>query len=948
MIICEYFSTSAEQIISDCNTTNLSSHIIYFKPHHANLKIHFMSTTSQDFIRKLRESGYVNLTPIQRLAIPKVLSGTHLLIIAPTGHGKTEAAIIPIMYNIYMKRPKKISALYLTPLRALNRDIQYRLDKLGQSFQIKVSTRHGDSTRKERRDLLQDPPDLLISTPETLLYLLVDKRVRELLTGVRWVVIDEVQEMLDEKRGYELSVMLQRLRLIARNPQMIGLSATLGDVELAKTFLSTEGEVEVVKIEDIKSSQIIIEIPSYNEELVNEAVKHRLDPSLMSRLKRLKEIIEENRPVLIFTNTRETAEFLASELTTLYGLKVASHHGSLSREVRVKIEREFKEAKLDALVATSSLELGIDIGSINLVVQYMSPRQVLRLLQRVGRSGHSIEKTSRGIILPGNSLFDVLECQAIYEASKRGYIEPVIYETNPLDVVAHEVVGMVLEGITSLDEILDIFRKSPFFRSLSLEDLKEVVEQLEAEKILVAKEGKLRLGRRSWRYYFTTNMIPDSNRSYIVVEVETGMKLGNLDNQFVTGLEEDSIFVLGGRLWKVISIEEGKVFVSRAEPKKGILPSWFGESIPVEKEISMMVYSYLSEMMDGKREGVQEVSEKIKEHVRRNYPKLGPNKIVVELVGSDLVVVHSPFGSRGNNTLGTLLSAVLGSGKGLRPTFRSDPYHVVIASVSSLSLEDIEFAIKSLREMDERYATSVLSETLKETPQFKWALFTEAQRFGAVEKGADIKLTQHVLRTFSDTVVGKEAVKELLSKHHDLSVLEALRQMDWEVVRVPSPSPLAQEFLDKLMVSSTSEDKPLILEVFKRRMLSKEILLACLICGWNQRLKVEDTPQRCPKCGSIFLTATYPEDKEALQVIRKNISGEKLRRNEAKRLSELKRVASLFSNYGRTALVAFVVRGVGPSNLGRLLSFLSQGEDVFYRELMEEEKKFLRYRKFWQ
>jgi Lhr-like helicases len=199
-----------------------------------------MSTKSQDFIRKLRESGYVNLTPIQRLAIPKVLSGTHLLIIAPTGHGKTEAAIIPIMYNIYMKRPKKISALYLTPLRALNRDIQYRLDKLGQSFQIKVSTRHGDSTRKERRDLLQDPPDLLISTPETLLYLLVDKRVRELLTGVRWVVIDEVQEMLDEKRGYELSVMLQRLRLIARNPQMIGLSATLGDVELAKTVLSTE------------------------------------------------------------------------------------------------------------------------------------------------------------------------------------------------------------------------------------------------------------------------------------------------------------------------------------------------------------------------------------------------------------------------------------------------------------------------------------------------------------------------------------------------------------------------------------------------------------------------------------------------------------------------------------------------------------------------------------
>nr|WP_252896491.1 helicase-related protein [Metallosphaera hakonensis] len=694
-----------------------------------------------------------------------------------------------------------------------------------------------------------------------------------------------------------------------------------------------------------KDTNIKIEIPQPDHETLEQATMKSIDPVLLSRLKRLRDIIEKHRPVLIFTNTRETAEYLASELQTLFGLKVATHHGSLSREIRVDIERKFKSGELDGIVATSSLELGIDIGSVSLVVQYMSPRQTIRLLQRVGRSGHSLNRTATGIVIPGNYLYDILECKAITELSKV-YLEPMVAEENPLDVIAHQLTGMVIEGQITLDEALEIFRQSPYFRNLSMGELEEVVEQLEAERVVKRDKGMLRPSRRAWKYYYTINMIPDSNTSYVVINTSTNMKVGNLDFDFVSILDDNSAFILGGKLWKVVSIEEGKVYVTPAELKKGDLPSWFGEAIPVEKEVSMRVYDYLTEMFSGTREPETEIKEKIENYISRNYPPFRKGQIVIEVINSDLIVIHSPFGTKGNNTLGSLISAIL-SLQGFRASYRSDPYHVVVASMAPID-SIIESVLTKLKHMDNEYALNVLQREAVNAPQFKWILLTEAQRFGAIEKGAEAKLSQYILKAYVDTVVGKEAIKEFILKFHDLSVLSLVKNIEWKVVHVPSPSPLAQEFLDRLLVFTSHDDKPVMIEVFKRRLINKEIMAICLLCGWSKKVKVSDTPEKCPKCDSVFITSTFPEDIEALEIVKKNIKGEKLKGREKKRISELKSISSLYSNYGKTAFMALAVRGVGPTNLGRVLSSLSQGEDKFYQTLMEEEKKFIRYRKYWQ
>ncbi|MBW9141780.1 MAG: DEAD/DEAH box helicase [Candidatus Aramenus sp.] len=900
--------------------------------------------TPSDFVKALREIGYTSLTPVQKLAMPKVLSGKDTLIVAPTGSGKTEAAIIPLFYKIWENRPSKISLLYFTPLRALNRDLETRLKKLGNALGITVMTRHGDTTERQRKEIVKSPPDALITTPETFQYLLVNKNYLQLFENVKWVVVDELQEMLDEKRGYELSILLYRLKRVSKNKvQTIGLSATIGDVELAKRYLSNS-DVELVKADIAKEYRIDLVVPKVDEKMIGEI--GNTDPYLFSRLEMVKEIVQSNSPVLIFTNTRETAEFLASELQSRYNLKVAVHHGSLSREVREGIEREFKEGNLDALVATSSLELGIDIGRIGLVIQYMSPRQVIRLLQRVGRSGHSIGKVSRGVVIPGDYVYDVLECKAIIDLSREGYLESPSTEQNPLDVLAHEIAGMVLQGMSDLYEIVSVVKESVYFKRLTDEEVRKVLDYMESARIVKQRDGRLVPGHRLWKYYYGTNMIPDSIRSYSVVNVANNAEIGKLDEEFAAMLEEDSVFILGGKLWKVVSVENGRIFVDKAELKKGVLPSWFGESIPVEKEVAKRVYSYLVEAISGKGSELEEVNRVVEEYKRRGYPELRYNDILVEVMG-DLLVVHSPFGSKGNNTLGALLSFYLSRIKGIRNSYRNDPYHIVIASVLPISREEVAEALSRLKALRDEEAVEIVKRAIIESPQFKWKLYTEAERFGAIDPDSEAVVSSTLLKQFTDTVIGEEAVKELMVKSHDLSVIHDLKEYNWIVVNSPSPSPLAKEFLDRLLVTD-AEETPVMLEVFKRRLLSKQVKLICLVCGWNREVKVESAPEKCEKCGSVFLAATYVEDKDSLEVVRKAIKGEKMKRGEVKKLEELRTVASLFSQYKRSALMALAVRGVGPSNLGRALSRLSDGEEAFLKGLLEEEKRFLRNRKYWQ
>ncbi|BCU70676.1 DEAD/DEAH box helicase [Stygiolobus caldivivus] len=910
-----------------------------------------MINVSQQFHQKLYELGYKRLTPIQERAIPKILEGKNTLVIAPTGFGKTETAVFPVFYEILKESPPRISAIYITPLRALNRDIENRLKRIGDAVGVKVSVRHGDSSQSERRNVIKTPPDLLLTTPETLMYLVVNKDMRELLKNLQWVIIDELQEMLDEKRGYELLLVLERLKRLAhRRIQLIGLSATIGDVEVAKKFLGED--VEVVKIDKRKEMKISLVIPNINEEIIDLSVKTGLNPETLARIKKLEDIIREDKPVLIFTNVRETTEFLANELSKLTNLKILTHHGSLSKEIRVEAESKFRNGEIDALVATSSLELGIDIGLINAVVQYMSPRQVIRLVQRIGRSGHSLDRVSKGYLIPSGDIYDILECKSILDSLGEGYLEKPVIEPKPYDVIAHEIAGLVLEGVTDIKEIHKIITSSFLFSQLTEEELERILSILEAARIIKRDKSMLSPSYRIWRYYYTTNMIPDSIRDYLVIDHVTNSKIGTLDYEFVATLDEDSIIVLGGRLWKIISIEENKVYVEQTSLKSGVLPSWFGESIPVEKEVANRVYEYLEKIQKGENIDLPEsVVERLKslveEQRNRGYPLPSRDTVLVEING-DILVVHVALGTRGNNTLGAVLSLLLTNIKGVKTNFRADAYHIAVASVVPLTEEDVRKAVLTLNSITTEEFKNLIERAIRESPQYKWKLLIEAERFGVIDKDkiSDLQISQTVLRAFSDTVIGEEAVKELLYKNYDITVFDYLKDFSWKIIQVPNFSPLAKEFLNRLLVLSHSEDKGAMLEIFKRKLNNCEVWISCLLCGWNKKFTSKNAPQKCEKCGSIFLTVI--DGDEDLKILKKARENQRMSKKESKRLETLRSIASMYSTYNKYVAIGLCARGVGINNLGKVLNNLKDNEDKFYEALLNEERKFLKNRKYWQ
>ena len=363
-------------------------------------------------LQKVVKERFEKPTPIQEKAIPAILSGKNVLILASTGSGKTESSLLPIFDKWLKEKPNPISILYITPLRALNRNLQDRLYWWATKLDMDISTRHGDTTQYERSKQADNPPDFLISTPETLQSILVGRVMREHLRNVKCVVVDEVHEIVGSKRGVQLSIGLERLRnLTGKEFQIVGLSATVGSQQEVASFLSGGRPCEIVDVTVGKKINVSVESPEPKKEDKELAESGSIPIQVAARLNRMLNLSKNKESVLIFTNTRESAEVLSSRLKLL-DKNIEAHHSSLARDVRIETEKKFKEKQIKNLVCTSSLELGIDIGSIDFVLQYMSPRQVSKLLQRVGRSGHDLERVSEGVIISGDT-DDVFESAAI-------------------------------------------------------------------------------------------------------------------------------------------------------------------------------------------------------------------------------------------------------------------------------------------------------------------------------------------------------------------------------------------------------------------------------------------------------------------------------------------------------------------------------------------------------
>ncbi|HYY48872.1 MAG TPA: DEAD/DEAH box helicase, partial [Thermoplasmata archaeon] len=449
-------------------------------------------------LEAVRALGIEEFTEPQARAIPRILKGANVLLVAPTGIGKTEAALLPVLQHILREKPEPTSCLYITPLRALNRDMLRRMTFFAERLGVRVAVRHGDTTPQERAAITRHPPDILITTPETFQILFTGRNLREHLRSVRWVVIDEIHELASDERGAQLAVGLERLRdLTGREFQRIGLSATVGTPEEVGSFLvGVDRPVEVIRVRIPKGLRIRVEMPTPDQGDGEMAERLRVQPGQATALRRCHELIHEHESTLFFVNTRDTAEFLSSRLAAWYqdpGIGV--HHGSLSREVRMQAEDAFKAGSLRALVCTSSLELGIDVGRADFVLQYNSPREVSRLVQRIGRSGHGVGEVSDGVILATHE-DDVSEAAAIARRALAEEIEDLVVRQDNRSVLANQLVAMaVSERFASLDEAYATVRRSWPFRALKRADFDEVVEQLASLRILWSRDG--RLGRSS-------------------------------------------------------------------------------------------------------------------------------------------------------------------------------------------------------------------------------------------------------------------------------------------------------------------------------------------------------------------------------------------------------------------------------------------------------------------
>ncbi len=906
-------------------------------------------------LEEARSFGYETFNQLQLRAFEVLRRGANAVISAPTGYGKTEAALFPIFSAMLEAGTGEgVGALYVTPLRALNRDIFHRMQALAARLGIRVEVRHGDTPQSARRRIAENPPHVLITTPETLQLILVHEKLRAALKRVRWVVVDELHELISSKRGLQLAVGLESL--CGRQLQRIGLSATLRNPLTAGLFLTGGRPFEVVEARGGRRYEIDVYFAGTYD-------------SVEERLQLLLDLIRRHRSVLVFTNTRDTAEALGSRLKMALGKAVAVHHGSLSKEQRLEAERGLKSGELKCIVSTSSLELGIDVGHVDYVVQYMSPRQVNRLVQRVGRSSHYVGGVARGAVVAADA-DDLAEAIVIARRAERGDLEPLEFEEGAYDVLAHQLVGLVLErGTITLEEAYRIITRAWPYRNLTLGELRRVAEFASSLRLLKFDGRELSRGARSLRYYYdSASTIPDVE-TLDVIDVSARRRVGVLDGDFVlSSLSEGSRFVLGGRSWEVVkvSVDEGVVYASPSDDYEAAIPAWVGEDLPVPYAVAREVGALRRRLLE---EGVERLAREygvdpslmgvLKDYVERQRGSLGvvpTDRVAVLEYGNRIAVLHACLGTRANALLALLLSYYFARVKGATSKYYFDAYRVVLAFSRDVGAEEVA---RALRE-EGPALLSLTEEAVKGSSVYLWKLLHVCQRVGIVAKGSKPKVpVRRLAEVLRGTPAEEEAVRELLSTRFDLktvaSFLDGLREGKVRLVveKVREFSPMARSMFEKPYRAGfvvAGLERLLVLEQVRRRLGRTKLLLVCLHClDWVTEVAVDEAPEeiRCPLCGSRAVAALNTWERGAVDVLRRWRRGAKLSKEESEVVRDAQKSAILVMSYGKRALLCLAGRGVGPTVAARILS-LEKGEEELVREIARAEVEYLRTREYWR
>ncbi|MGH2780712.1 MAG: DEAD/DEAH box helicase, partial [Thermoleophilaceae bacterium] len=569
-------------------------------------------------------------TPAQARAWPAIASGANVLVSAPTGSGKTLAAFLWGLDRL-VSDPGRGRLVYVSPLKALSYDVEknLRAPLKGIGGEVSVAIRTGDTPQKERQAMLRTPPDVLITTPESL-YLMLTSRARELLAETDSVIVDEIHAVARTKRGAHLALTLERLEHVAGRPlQRIGLSATQRPLEEVGRFLAGAGrDCRIVDAGVRKPLDLKIHVPVENmsepdsgqgeglQEIRDSAATQRsIWPAIYPELL---DLVRRHRSTIVFVNNRRGAERLAVRLNELAAeqdgkdtpaLMARAHHGSLAREERLVVEDLLKSGELPCLVATSSLELGIDMGAVDLVIQVESPKSVTAGLQRIGRAGHGVGEVSRGRIFP-KFRADLLECAVVAKRMRDGDIEPTVVLRNPLDVLAQQVVAATATGDEwKVPELHDVIRRAYPFSELSRELLDSVLDMLDGRypseefaelrpRIVWDRVADTIRARRGALQLAVTNAGTIPDRGLYGVHLPDGRRVGELDEEMVYEARAGQTFLLGASTWRIEEITRDRVIVTPAPGAPGAVPFWRGDGVGRPKELGEAIGAFSREAVD--------------------------------------------------------------------------------------------------------------------------------------------------------------------------------------------------------------------------------------------------------------------------------------------------------------------------------------------------------------
>ncbi len=828
-------------------------------------------------IREWFDSRFEDLTEPQAYAIPIIHRKKSVLVSSPTGSGKTITAFLSIINNLFEMGERgeledKIYCVYISPLKALANDIHRNLEVPLQEIyelakekgmkvpRIRTAIRSGDTSQSERQRMFRKPPHIFITTPESLSLVLTSPKFRERFRDVRYVIVDEIHELSGSKRGSMLSVNLERLQNLSGPLVRIGLSATQAPIEEIAKFLggysgSRPRKVEIIEIRRRKDMdmQVLAPVPDITAVPYEIASERAYDT--------IAGLINQHRTTIVFTNTRSATESVAYKLKERGIEAIEAHHGSMSKERRLDVEEKLKRGELKAVVTSTSLELGIDIGYVDLVTQIGSPKSIAKGLQRIGRSGHAIGAIPKGRFIAFQN-DDLVECAVLVKSAYSGLLDRVDIPKNPLDVLAQTIVGMSLEQRWDVDEALKLIRKSYAFHTLRKDDFIDVLNYLSGRseefysKIWYDPEenafGKKKGSRMI--YFLNSGTIPE-DANYKVIS-ESGSHLGSLSEKFVERLSPGDIFVLGGRSYEFVRLRGMKVYVRGAKGKSPTVPSWAGEMLPRSFDLSVEVGKFREEM-SGRIKGDEEdiVSWLVEEYhlspwaARSIYHYFKEQEMAVGIIPTHRklmieeyrgdgerwnYIFHYPFGRRVNDALSRAIS------------YRVSRIEKVSASVT---VTDDAFVLTVPRRLNMDMLKSIISsdsverslkEAIRDTEMFAQRFRHVATRALAVLKnyrGKDISVGRQRRRAlrildylgdYEDFPVVRETYNEIMNIAMDLPhAKEVLRWIEngyADVIAISPelPSPFAQGIILRGVSDIISmEDKSALLREFHRKLLEK-------------------------------------------------------------------------------------------------------------------------------